>query len=346
MFAIKDEKTFDIFKAAYADYGTVGGSQTHVERARAPRNEPGPSNAKPQTGVVAIAHSTLEAVERGSFTIDDVSYDIKDAVNHSKSHTKYFEPDLESISCWEGPPAERPHTMLPTTEIFFHPLTTVQGARLLSTMLLVNPSQRAGQLIGVLNFASAKNPGGGFLGGARAQEESIARSSSLYASLTTPTARAFYDLHQGSLRKGYYSHAMIYSPRVLLFRDDEGGWEPPLEVEILTSPAVNAGALRRKSPPSEELEAQIASTMRERMGRILYLFEKQGVRNLVLGSYGTGAFRNKIEAVAGIWAELLVHEGARFRNSFDRVIFAVVDRKEWGTNTLEVFKEMFERQSK
>ncbi len=46
--------------------------------------------------------------------------------------------------------------------------------------------------VGCLNFASAKNPGGGFLGGSRAQEESLAMASGLYWSLTAPQVEEYY----------------------------------------------------------------------------------------------------------------------------------------------------------
>src|SRR5690348_12982156 len=41
-------------------------------------------------------------------------------------------------------------------------------------------ARRLGAGVACLVFASAKHPGGGFLSGAQAQEESIARSSALY----------------------------------------------------------------------------------------------------------------------------------------------------------------------
>ena len=62
-----------------------------------------------------------------------------------------------------------------------------------------------------LNFASAKNPGGGFLSGSQAQEESLARASGLYATLQTQPE--YYDYHrQGS--SSLYSDHMIFSPGV------------------------------------------------------------------------------------------------------------------------------------
>ena len=67
---------------------------------------------------------------------------------------------------------------------------------------------------------------------------------------------------------------MIYSPSILVFRTDDGRWLPPYEVDILTSPAVNAGVVRSRShhsAPSSDLETQIAETMHARMARILAL---------------------------------------------------------------------------
>lgn len=72
--------------------------------------------------------------------------------------------------------------------------------------------------VGVLNFASAKNPGGGFRTGAQAQEESLCRTSSLYLSLTQNRfVNEFYDYHRRT-RNVLYSHRIIYSPRVVFFK--------------------------------------------------------------------------------------------------------------------------------
>jgi uncharacterized protein (TIGR02452 family) len=73
------------------------------------------------------------------------------------------------------------------------------------------------------------------------------------------------------------------------------------------------------------------------MARILYLFERQGARSLVLGSFGTGVFKNDVAAVARVWRSLLTGGDAPFRTSFDRIMFAV-----FGRETYEKFVETFE----
>jgi uncharacterized protein (TIGR02452 family) len=198
------------------------------------------------------------------------------------------------------------------------PLSTLKGARHLHD--LAQPQSK----IGVLNFASATRPGGGFLDGARGQSESIARSSSLYVSLTTDTARPFYALHaRRGENGGFYTHAMIYSPEVHLFRDDDGAWLDAIPVDIVTSSAVNAGKVRRRYPHRDGLEKKIEDAMRERMGRILALFEMKGATSLVLGSFGMGVFQNDVEMVARIWKDLLINRDARFRSAFREVVFCI-----------------------
>jgi len=88
--------------------------------------------------------------------------------------------------------------------------TTLEAARSLLT---------AYPVVASLNFASAKNPGGGFLSGSQAQEESLARSSGLYATLQTQPD--FYSFHRQQATSLYSDH-VIFSPHVPVFRDDEG----------------------------------------------------------------------------------------------------------------------------
>ena len=100
--------------------------------------------------------------------------------------------------------------------------------------------------VAALNCASAKNPGGGFLNGSQAQEESLARSSALYASLLR--APDYYGRHR-ALRSCLYSDAMIVSPSCPIFRDDGGNLpEKPAAATFITSAAPNAGAIATNTP--------------------------------------------------------------------------------------------------
>ena len=279
-----------------------------------------------------IAEETIRAIETG-FALNGIFHNLRERTEASKRCTRYFAPE-SLLSTWSTHSSFTPHGQRPPTEVSILEISTLDGARYLATRTSLQPNK-----IGVLNFASAKKPGGGFLNGAQAQEESIARSSTLYPTLLTKTSEEFYTLHNHDTRSGYYSHAMIYSPGVLIFRDDDGGWVEPLEVDVVTSPAVNAGIVRKtvdgKLMPAAT-EKRIKKIMAERMGRILFLLEKEGVHNIVLGSFGTGVFQNKVDDMAQLWADLLTVPGARFSCSFERVVFAILGRK-----TFVDFKDAF-----
>ena len=180
-----------------------------------------------------------------------------------------------------------------------------------------------------LNFASAKNPGGGFLGGSAAQEESLARSSGLYACIEPQ--QAYYQANR-NLRSCLYTDHIIYSPAVPFFKDDEGTLlDNPVFLGVITAPAVNYGALAKNEP---EKLSQAEPIMKRRVGRMLSICNEHGHDHLILGAWGCGVFRNDPKKMASYFAEYLLD--GEFCGVFRKVHFAVLDRRDSGI--FEAFK--------
>ncbi|MFE4964173.1 TIGR02452 family protein [Streptomyces sp. NPDC056660] len=188
--------------------------------------------------------------------------------------------------------------------------------------------------VAVLNFASARNPGGGYLNGAQAQEEALCRASALYACQLH--ARAFYDHHRAH-RDPFYSDRVIHSPAVPVFRDDRGGLlTEPYRAGFLTSAAPNAGVIRRTAP---ERTGELPGALGARAERVLEVAAAHGYRRLVLGAWGCGVFQNDPRLVAGAFQGLL-GPGGRFARTFEHVVFGVLDRTP-GSVVRAAFTEVF-----
>ncbi|WP_067691939.1 TIGR02452 family protein [Nocardia jejuensis] len=181
---------------------------------------------------------------------------------------------------------------------------------------------RGGTHVAILNFASARNPGGGYLRGARAQEEDLCRSALLHRTLLR--APDYYANHRASSDLNY-SHHIIYSPGVPVIRDGRGELvAQPIPVSFLTSPAPNAGQLAQHAGrPIDVREVLI-----ERADRVLAVAAAHGVRDLVLGAWGCGVFRNDPNQVAEAFELALRTHGA----AFDHIVFAVWDRSPVSAN--------------
>lgn len=270
------------------------------------------------------ARQTLDIIERGVYTVNDRKVNISEDVKRSINDAVLYTPEA-SETLMPGV-AEKIAALRHQTVITITNRTTLEA---LCEMV------SGGRHSGCLNFASAKNPGGGFLSGALAQEESLAAASSLYPSQTK--FMQMYDYNR-SQRTYLYSGYMIYSPGVVFIKDDEGNLlETPYQADVLTSPAVNIGAMEQNNPA--ELSAA-ERTMLSRMDKVLATFVHHNVENLVLGAWGCGVFRNDPRDIARYFAGYLTREG-KYAKCFRKVVFAVFDRSKNQEN-INTFREAFD----
>ena len=194
--------------------------------------------------------------------------------------------------------------------------------------------EQPGARIGVLNFASAKNPGGGVRSGSNAQEESLCRCSTLYPVLNSEKLlEGFYRYHRMQ-KSMLYTGSVIYSPDIVIFKTDttvpermeEADWQ---KADVITCAAPNLSQRIRMSsaddvttmavPTREEL--YVIHTARAR--RILSVAAMHKVDVFITGAFGCGAFCNDPVIVSEAWRDVLTEMNGILKE----VIFAVYGRK-------------------
>ncbi len=246
-----------------------------------------------------LGRDTVKILDQGFYTnTDGETVEITDTLRRAVHGTCSYPPGTNLPVVAAGPRQ---------TQIDVTNESTLAAARRLA---------EGGLRPAALNFASAKHAGGGFLGGAQAQEESLARSSGLFACLVGNPMYAFHKAQGDPL----YSDYALYSPDVPVFRDDEGTLLPrPYLCSFITSPAVNAQVVLERDRGRRR---QIRQAMADRIEKVLTVASLHGHEALVLGAWGCGVFGNDSREVAELFERALA---TGFRGVFTRIVFAILD---------------------
>jgi uncharacterized protein (TIGR02452 family) len=172
--------------------------------------------------------------------------------------------------------------------------------------------------VAVLNLANERNPGGGWLNGAIAQEEALCYRSSL----------------SFSLQKHLYpipTLSALYTPSVVIIRNAMSQGHdllvPAKSAEDLPVTSVISVAAIRRPRLKEDgtyMRDYDPEIMKYKIRMALRLAVGQGHRKLVLGALGCGAFENPPEQVAQLFAEVFQED--EFRGGWwEDLVFAVMD---------------------
>jgi len=185
----------------------------------------------------------------------------------------------------------------------------------------------------ILNFASARNPGGGFLKGKTTQEETLAKCSALYESIYDSD---MYKVNNDDNNSCLYSHHMIYSKDVPIFRDDNMELlNVPGKADFITAPAVNTKEALKRGV-SQQI---INNTMDMRIDRIFSLCVLNNVDILILGAWGCGIYGGDFKVISSQFMYLL---SLKYYGYFKKVIFSVTNDEDYYTMKLIDYQLIFE----
>lgn len=248
----------------------------------------------PRSAALSLGESAVEAAREGYYVSENGRrIDLHDAVAAARAAKVSITPDT-TVS-------RREQAAFPETRVQVSNETTL-GAALRLIQDGLKPL--------ALNFANGIHPGGGFLNGARAQEETLCRSSALHETLVDDP---MYEAHRRRPLPDSTDWA-IYSPGVPVFRKDDGtAMDHYWLLDFLTCAA--PVAYRVGQPNAGDL-------LQCRIQRVLAIAQSYGYAALVLGAWGCGAFGNDPRRTAADFRQALEND---FKGVFSDIVFAVAD---------------------
>jgi uncharacterized protein (TIGR02452 family) len=176
-------------------------------------------------------------------------------------------------------------------------------------------------------MANAKNKGGGVERGSRAQEECLFRCSNLFQ-----IPDEFYPLAFDEL---------IYSHQATFIKSADYSTIWPMEADVITIAAPNlnkkhfTGEGRDMYDSEVESPAEYLKVMTNKISAMLSIAAYNGCKNIILGAWGCGAFKNDPTVVSGLFKEGLKEK----RYMFDKVIFAVINDHNSVGNNYQIFAD-------
>ena len=174
----------------------------------------------------------------------------------------------------------------------------------------------------LLNFASYRHAGGGFVTGAWAQEEAICHDSTLYNVLCR--FERFYAENEHTLNRSLYADRAIFSPKIIFERGEKSA-----ECDVITCAAPNLSAAKGRGVTEKEND----SAVKQRVDFVISIAEENGCDTVILGAWGCGVFGQDPKLMARAFGERLK------KSSLKRAVFAIPGKNPNYTG----FKEVFSR---
>lgn len=185
----------------------------------------------------------------------------------------------------------------------------------------------------ILNMASPLRPGGGVLSGATSQEEFLCARTTLLPSLKD----SFYRLPEVG---GIYTHDVLVFRRSSSLEEHSGHLGPGERywIDVITAGMLRFPELEGEEGEEKKLAKKDREAVEKKMRGVLRIACQKGVKKIVLGAWGCGAYGNPVKDIARAWRNVLDGVGpgqkkgknsgeAETWNSIEDVVFAIPNKK-------------------